>query len=120
MECCFVGLLDSGAGWRDGLGWCGSRGERPLTTPLRLGARFVIASGVVSYDCQALLWCLLTVTLFVLDRDVNRIEEGARPIVIEGTKLTRIRLVASKPKIGPRFRGSLTVCLVIWCRMIRK
>lgn len=28
---------------------------------------------------------------------------GARPIVNVDTKLTRIRLVASKPKIGPRF-----------------
>ena len=66
MECCFVGLLDSGAGWRDGFGWCGSRGERPLTTPLRLGARFVIASEVVSYNCQASLQGLLTFKLFEL------------------------------------------------------
>ncbi len=72
MECCFVGLLDSGAGSRDGLGWCGSRGERPLTTPLRLGGRFVIASEVVSYKCQASLCCLPTFTLFELDREVNR------------------------------------------------
>lgn len=70
MECCSVALLDSGEGLRDGLECYGSRGERLLTTPLRLGALSVIASEIVSHDHQA-PYSLLTFTLLEFDAEVD-------------------------------------------------
>jgi len=112
-----VALLDSGEGWRDGLEWYGSRGERLLTTPLRLGAQSEIASEIFSHYYQAPLYSLLTFTLLELDAEVDRGGSSKLIMVNGGPVLTLIRLAAPKSKIGLRFRWSDSAIIIAWSRM---